>query len=649
MAALPASLDEWGVGSEAELSTIPDCLCPACGGGNATTLCLPTKVAFFREIIVMNLNCRDCGFVNSEVSFGGEIQTKGIRMTLDVRGPEDMNRQVIKSDSCTLLLPSLELEIPPVTQRGQVTTLEGVLRKCADQLQEGQAARAMADVDVFLKIQSVIDRLKKMIGDGEDEEDDDDDDEGEEEPVFPFSVIVDDPSGNSYIENFLAPAADPQLTTERYVRSATQDMSIGLQPSAAAVEAGVIDDSNPSHKAADGGGIAVDADLAIGGLGREEVMRFPTECPHCNKASETNMCVTNIPHFKEVIIMSLDCEHCGYKSNEVKGGGAIPAFGSRIELKVGGPEDYGREILKSDTAGLRIPELELELEEGSLDGVYSTVEGLMKKLVENLMAANPFAAGDSSVQHHGGVEDGVGAGAGAGAGGSVGPGAFGSDMGAKYKEFMSKLEDLANAERWTNMKDGEGRAMAFTLIVDDPLSNSFIGPVPSDAAKLALKAEEDGNVKCYDDYVDDGLKIVEYKRTDDQDEILGLKDMKVEGYGNEGGGHGTDVMGLPDRLENVHKRGPDHPHNVAMGTTAGETTVMGEGSVVMGIPGMGARGEFETEDIVRDRIIKECWNASVREKEERDEKFVKESTFVGPKEGMIFKLGMKGLGYYTDY
>ncbi|GMI36773.1 hypothetical protein TeGR_g13795, partial [Tetraparma gracilis] len=117
-------------------------------------------------------------------------------------------------------------------------------------------------------------------------------------------------------------------------------------------------------------------------LGKEEVMTFPTDCPGCGAPGETNMCTTQIPHFKEVIIMCLDCDKCGYRSNEVKGGGAIPDFGTRVSLTVSGPEDFGREILKSDTAGLAIPELDLELEEGSLDGVYSTVE---KRVAEVLL------------------------------------------------------------------------------------------------------------------------------------------------------------------------------------------------------------------------------------------------------------------------
>jgi len=31
----------------------------------------------------------------------------------------------------------------------------------------------------------------------------------------------------------------------------------------------------------------------------------------------------DIPYFKEIIIMSTNCDACGYKDNEVKTGGAI--------------------------------------------------------------------------------------------------------------------------------------------------------------------------------------------------------------------------------------------------------------------------------------------------------------------------------------
>jgi zinc finger protein len=47
-----------------------------------------------------------------------------------------------------------------------------------------------------------------------------------------------------------------------------------------------------------------------------------------------------------------------------------------------------------------IPELELELQHGTLGGVFTTVEGLLTKILKNLLEGNPFAVGDSSSLHH---------------------------------------------------------------------------------------------------------------------------------------------------------------------------------------------------------------------------------------------------------
>ena len=117
----------------------------------------------------MALSCPDCNFKNSEVSFGGELQPKGVRSTLTVSSRSDLNRQVIKSDSCTIHLPALEFEIPPITQRGAVTTVEGVLMKAAEGLQDGQAQRAVQDISLFSAIQKVIDSLNAMAGEGDED------------------------------------------------------------------------------------------------------------------------------------------------------------------------------------------------------------------------------------------------------------------------------------------------------------------------------------------------------------------------------------------------------------------------------------------------------------------------------------------------
>lgn len=41
--------------------------------------------------------------------------------------------------------------------------------------------------------------------------------------VMPFTLTLDDPTGNSYLQDIMAPDLDPHLTTERYKRSSEQN------------------------------------------------------------------------------------------------------------------------------------------------------------------------------------------------------------------------------------------------------------------------------------------------------------------------------------------------------------------------------------------------------------------------------------------
>ena len=47
----------------------------------------------------------------------------------------------------------------------------------------------------------------------------------------------------------------------------------------------------------------------------------------------------------------------------------------------------------------------------------------------------------------------------------------------------------------------------FHIEINDPLSNSFVGPPPSVAARLAVEAEKTSSSKPYDSYVDPGLEV----------------------------------------------------------------------------------------------------------------------------------------------
>ncbi len=112
------------------LDVIPNSLCTQCGGTGTTTLLLH-KIPFFKELIIASFVCQDCNHTNNEVTFGGEIQVTGIEYNLNVCYLSDLNRQVIKSDSCSIYIPELDFEIPPLTQKGEISTIEGFLTTAA--------------------------------------------------------------------------------------------------------------------------------------------------------------------------------------------------------------------------------------------------------------------------------------------------------------------------------------------------------------------------------------------------------------------------------------------------------------------------------------------------------------------------------------
>lgn len=60
-------------------------------------------------------------------------------------------RQVIKSDFATVTFKEIEFEIPP-RQRGEVTTVEGLLRTSAEKLGEAQDLRMERSPEVWPKV-----------------------------------------------------------------------------------------------------------------------------------------------------------------------------------------------------------------------------------------------------------------------------------------------------------------------------------------------------------------------------------------------------------------------------------------------------------------------------------------------------------------
>lgn len=426
-------------------------LCMSCGEEGITRYLLH-KIPFFKELILASFYCRHCGERNNEISFGGEIQLHGAVIRLEVRDPKDLDRQFVKSDSASIRFVELDLEIPPMTQKGEINTLEGIIRNCIRNLSLHQRERMMDNPEVGQKVSEIILELSRMA-DGE---------------SIPFTVELDDPAGNSFIQNFLAPRPDEQLSTKYYVRTADQDRALGLDPEKATYKS---DESTGYRDLINGPGFGharnedgtlVNFDSGV--LGREAPISIPSPCPSCYHNGEFHTVITNIPHFKEVIIMAFACQICGFRTNDVKGGGAIPTLGTEMTLAVESPEDLKRDVLKSDSASVRIPEIDLTLDHGSLGGMFTTVEGLLKKIYKNLDDSNPFAAGDSSTKHHSGSTELI-------------------DTRQEFLQFLQKIDRLI-----------QGKSFPFTIVIRDPLGNSFI------SARLGsfLPPEADEQIKMVD-------------------------------------------------------------------------------------------------------------------------------------------------------
>lgn len=407
-------------------------MCMNCHDNGMTRLLL-TKIPFFKEIIVSSFSCAECGWSNTEIQSAGQIQELGVCYTLKINSKQDLNREVVKADSATTRIPELDFEIPAYTQKGSLSTIEGLLDRAVAGLEQDQCVRRAAYPEVAEKIDEFIQKLKKL-----------------KEVESDFTLVIEDPSGNSFVENPVAPQKDEALTVSRFKRTVQQDIQLGIKA----------DDDLEQEPAGN------DLDTM-----RNEVLVFATNCPECNAPASTNMKLVQIPHFKEVIIMATNCDSCGHRTNEVKSGGATEELGTRITLHITDPSDMTRDVLKSETCFVLIPELEFELGMAAVAGKFTTLEGLLKDIKDLTVSKNPFICGDSSSK----------------------------DRIHKLSKFGEKIDKVIAGE------------MDVHIILDDPAGNSYLQNV-------------------YAPDPDPEMTIEKYTRTFEQNEDLGLNDMKTEGY-----------------------------------------------------------------------------------------------------------------------
>jgi len=89
--------------------------------------------------------------------------------------------------------------------------------------------------------------------------------------------------------------------------------------------------------------------------------------------------------------MAFSCEHCGYRNTEIKHGGGMSDHATKITFHVNSPEDLNRDLFKSDSCIFELPSLDFSMAPGSLDSMYTTVEGLLVKIYDSPKKDNPLA------------------------------------------------------------------------------------------------------------------------------------------------------------------------------------------------------------------------------------------------------------------
>ena len=399
-----------------------------------TTTLLLTKIPYFDDEILMSFKCPHCQYENCDVQSARQIQETGVEFILLIDSSKDLHRAIKVSDTSKIWIEEFDIQKSPAV--GQVSNVEGILRMIPEDLHRIQATQeedGEFGSEGSAKIESLISNVNRLLA-------------GE----ITVNFYLTDPAGNAWLER-LPTDTDSKFTSERFERSRDQNESLGIDMS-----------QDP------------ESDEDLGGIKNEYVYYLPFECPNCLKPAEINYHSMDIPHFKEVVISAINCSHCDYRSNDVNTGGAVPEKGKRISLTVSQPEDLNRDILKSQTCVVNIPECQVNMGAGTLGARFTTVEGLLTQVRDDLRNSQSWVGEDEA----------------------EGADSIDPEDKAHWNRLFHRLDKAIKGD------------MDFTLILEDPLAHSYVQSLnPPDP--------------------DPQMQIEEYERTEEENEDLGLADMKT--------------------------------------------------------------------------------------------------------------------------
>mmetsp|Transcript_47797 Transcript_47797/g.63144 ORF Transcript_47797/g.63144 Transcript_47797/m.63144 type:complete len:235 (+) Transcript_47797:157-861(+) len=187
-------------------------------------------------------------------------------------------------------------------------------------------------------------------------------------------------------------------------------------------------------------------------------------CMECQENGETRFMYTKIPMFKEIILSSFSCDHCGNKNNEVQFGGKLGDYGCSYKLVVADEETLNRSVVKSEFATIRIPELDFEIPPQTQKGSIKTVEGYLLSTIEGI-----------------------------------------SEMQEERRKYSPQVAEQIDAFLERLKACREGRDLPFNFEVIDPSGNSFVQN--PNAPNPDIACVHDTFLRSVEDYTTMGYNI----------------------------------------------------------------------------------------------------------------------------------------------
>jgi len=153
-------------------------VCPNCAKESLEFRELETAVPFFGKVLISTYICGSCGYKHTDIIC---LEDRGpSRLEVKVSKPEDLRIIVARSNTASIEIPELKLRLDPAGHsQAFVTNIEGVLTRFEEALER---LKTLSDTEEDVEHRRIAEQIDLA-----------------KEGKLPFTLIIEDPHGNSTI------------------------------------------------------------------------------------------------------------------------------------------------------------------------------------------------------------------------------------------------------------------------------------------------------------------------------------------------------------------------------------------------------------------------------------------------------------------